>query len=637
MTVLDQIVYRAPSGPRGMIMHANASPLAASARALWLSRLEPWLKAGGPPGRGYLRFESQAALLRWHPASGSRHAWEYAHALVGEPGTLTAGFALRVRELPARLPGLPPGNGLLPVVETPGVKLADPDAIRTRARSKETADLLVPLLGRALAGERAITLPWADQSLPEAVAWAAIGIFSMLGDTRPVSFLTHATGQAVDIPGLFISFRPGAAVLPPDPGFEQVAAGLASDYADSPKALREKLSQHGVPRESAQSSRLARLLELWPRPTNAHPRSTQTVNSHPGAGTAGRRGKQVTCPICLTSIPDWEAEPRWRWNPDLGDQGEYEEFHVPPQASGPQRANLERGLVIRCPNTFRIKPEEHYLPLGYGSFGRPVVLGFVGMTRSGKTHLLAAMVGAMQTGLRAYGIDCRAMDRALHNEFLDNRVRPLLTRDAVLPGTPEGVVTFADAFLMKHGKGLDRPVVLFDVAGGDLTSVYETKKFLDMADGLFFVVDPSQTGAGGTGDDTFSNVIDLLKDAGRVPEQVSAAIVLNKADLVRFEDPVTRWLRSDGETLSAAEFCSESRDVYAYLYEKGAAGWALPYEECAKATLHVVSPTGGAGDGDTGAGVFPRGVTPRRVLRPMIAMLAMTGVLTGAEAEKVGI
>ena len=47
------------------------------------------------------------------------------------------------------------------------------------------------------------------------------------------------------------------------------------------------------------------------------------------------------------------------------------------------------------------------------------VLGFVGLTESGKTHLLAAMVGAMQNGLRQYGIDCRALDRALHNRFLE--------------------------------------------------------------------------------------------------------------------------------------------------------------------------------------------------------------------------
>jgi hypothetical protein len=86
--------------------------------------------------------------------------------------------------------------------------------------------------------------------------------------------------------------------------------------------------------------------------------------------------------------------------------------------------------------------------------------------------------------------------------------------------------------------------------------------------------------------------------------------------------------------LDAGEFLRESADVYAFLYEKGAAAWTRPYHDCAKATLHVASPTGGAGQR---GGVYPRGVTPRRVLRPLVAMLAMTGVLTGSEAEKVGV
>jgi len=69
----------------------------------------------------------------------------------------------------------------------------------------------------------------------------------------------------------------------------------------------------------------------------------------------------------------------------------------------------------------------------------------------------------------------------------------------------------------------------------------------------------------------------------------------------------------------------------------GATAWARPYQECVKATLHVASPTGGAALEDGEGGVYPRGVMPRRVLRPLVAMLAMTGVLTGAEAERVGI
>jgi hypothetical protein len=278
---------------------------------------------------------------------------------------------------------------------------------------------------------------------------------------------------------------------------------------------------------------------------------------------------------------------------------------------------------------------EHYLPSDYGRFGPPVVLGFIGMTTSGKSHLLTAMVGEMERGgLREYGIDSRPIDHGLHKRFLDDWVRPLMTEGKVLPGTEEGIVTFADAFLVTPQAGPDRPVALFDVAGGELTKVEDTKQFLDIADGLFFVVDPAQMNADGLGDDTFNTVLNLVKSTGRLPGQVSAAIVLNKADMVRFEDPVALWLRADTKVLDAGEFLRESADVYAFLYEKGAAAWTRPYHDCAKATLHVASPTGGAGQR---GGVYPRGVTPRRVLRPLVAMLAMTGVLTGSEAEKVGV
>ena len=90
-----------------------------------------------------------------------------------------------------------------------------------------------------------------------------------------------------------------------------------------------------------------------------------------------------------------------------------------------------------------------------------------------------------------------------------------------------------------------------------------------------------------------------------------------------------------GGALDSVEFLRESADVYAFLDARNALAMAEPYEVCDKATLHVASPTGGADTGE--GGVYPRGVTPRRVLRPLVAMLAMTGVLTGPEAEKVGV
>jgi hypothetical protein len=267
-----------------------------------------------------------------------------------------------------------------------------------------------------------------------------------------------------------------------------------------------------------------------------------------------------------------------------------------------------------------------------------VLLGFVGLTKSGKTHLLTSMVGKMGE-LSRYRISSRPLDPVNHQRFLEHSVRPLLSDNEVLPGTPEDVTTeFADAFVMRHASGPERVVVLFDVAGGDLARTDQTKEFLWIADGLFFVIDPDHLNASTAGgDETFTNVLNIIRGRPR-PEPVSAAIVLNKADKVRFEDPVARWLRSADGGLSPVDFLRESADVYAYLDRNGAAMLAEEaYQVCDKATLHVASPTGGVGEGEGRGSKYPRGVTPMRVLRPLVAMLAMTGVLAGPEAAKVGV
>lgn len=345
----------------------------------------------------------------------------------------------------------------------------------------------------------------------------------------------------------------------------------------------------------------------------------------------------MICPICLAEIGNWHALGHWRW--DAVAQ-EYAELRVPPGLNEVQLARHVRGAYVRCPASDAPgqHAQAHFLPVSYGRFGRPVLLGFVGLTRSGKSHLLAAMVGAIEAGqLEKYGITSRPIDYASHQRFLDQWVNPLLSNGKVLPGTQEGIVEFADAFLMSSGGGPPRPVAFFDVAGGDLTRADESKEFLWIADGLFFVIDPEHLGTRRIADEAFSNVLDVVRGKIR-PGAVSASIILNKADKVRFEEPVTRWLRSgDGVGVDAAEFLRETADVYAYLHARGAGALTSPYQVCDKATFHVASPTGGASDGEAGSRGYPRGVTPRRVLRPLLAMLAMTGVLAGPEAEKVGV
>lgn len=347
--------------------------------------------------------------------------------------------------------------------------------------------------------------------------------------------------------------------------------------------------------------------------------------------TFSETGQVVTCPICLHDIHDWDALQTWRWDAALGDYVEL--AGLPAGLNQTQRARMMRGAYVRCPTPQTDMLPVHYLPMNYGRFGSPVLLGLIGVTKSGKSHLLASMISAIEGDeLRKYGITSRPIDHAMHQNFLAHWVSPLLNDNKVLAGTPEGIMTFADAFLMSHENGPERAVALFDVAGGDLARAYDPNYFLEIADGLFFVIDPERINASRLGDETFNNALNVVADGNR-PDQVSAAIVLNKADKVRFEVPVARWLRSDSAVLDSAEFLLESADVYSYLHHKGALTLADPYRVCNKATLHVASSTGGDSDGF----VYPRGVTPRRVLRPLVAMLAMTGVLTGPEAERVGI
>jgi hypothetical protein len=280
---------------------------------------------------------------------------------------------------------------------------------------------------------------------------------------------------------------------------------------------------------------------------------------------------------------------------------------------------------------------QHYLPVGYGRYGKPVVLGLVGASGSGKSHLLSAIIGEIERGtLEEYGITSRPLDLHLHKRFMQDKVGPLLHQSRILSPTPEGVVSFADALLI-GSRGHERPVAFFDVSGEELEYLHtnnDTRNFLEIVDGLIFVVDPTRLRSDGLGDGTFSSVLSILRTADRLPDQVSAAIVLSKADLVRFKDPVTQWLRSDSWKLDPSEIVRESGDVYAYLYYSGVSAWTRPYHECRKATLHVVSATGGPPAG--AAGMYPRGVAPRRVLAPLIALLAMTGVLPGEETQRVG-
>ncbi len=683
MRTVDQITYQARTGSSGMIFETATSLREQAVSDLWWERLEPWLRVGKPEGCAYLNFDAEAAFIRWYAEPASHYDWETARVLAGAADLLTGKYALELINPDHPAQSQPESYQPLSTTERGSGR----DAMESRARSADVIGQLIPLLAHALRGERRVTMPWTAPLVPEAVMWGLLSILPMIGDTTSVSFLTCVSSTRVDAgpDGLFVSFRPDlAGVVPPDPGFITLAEALTTKFASDPDGLRELLARHGMLEPADRADRIKRLPDLLPAihgvgaptartvpantgserhrrasepatvpavppspapassrvPAGARPAEARPAEARPTAsGTPARRensGQTVRCPMCLHEIDNWNSLEIWSWDARAE---EYVEKTIPADLNSLQMERALHRASVRC-NSAQGEAAigRHFLPADYGRFGPPVVLGFVGLTQSGKSHLLASMVGeVVERGLAKVGVTDSPLDHSLHRRYLDNWVRPL-RQSKVLPGTREGIVEFADAFLVKGNGGAERVVALFDVAGGDLAKLDDTTEFLWIADGLFFVIDSARLDGEWIEDETFSNVLDVVRKRTR-SQPVSAAVVLNKADLLRFEEPVDRWLRSadvpEGSELDATEFLRESADVYAFLDRKNARSMAEPFEVCQKATMHVASPTGGVEIGQ--GGVYPRGVTPRRVLRPLIAMLAMTGVLTGLDAEQVGV
>lgn len=634
MNSIDTIIYRARAGGDGIIIVQTATSLRDQQQASrWQLRLDPWLRTGNPRGSAYLDLGQRAAFIRWQAAAGARLQWQHAFVHVGDSSVLTGTRALEFPELDRSQP-IPYATATALTAGMPGPRR---DVLERRARSGSAIKALIPLLAHAFKEEHRVTMPWAAPGLPDAVMWGLISILRMTGDSRPISFHTYASvpSQDGDTPGLLVSFRPDPIPpLPPDQGFEALALDIARRFAKNPAELRRELAEHGVPEAADHNSRINRLLTLA-SPGNVNQGRTAMVSATAGdlAPRPGGAASALMCPICLAPLPDWDALGYWRYT----SAGDYEEILIPPDATDTQRARYLHAAYVRCPASQDDMTNVHYLPARYGRFGEPVLLGFVGLTESGKSHLLVSMIGEISR-LANYQIDdVYALDPAMHDQFLEKSVKPLITRNEVLPGTPDDATTeIADAFVVRRSDGTERVVALFDVSGGALAATRETREFLWIADGLFFVVDPDHIESSKVGDVTFSNVLSIVRNRAK-PEPVSAAIILNKADKARFQEPVARWLRSGDGTMDPTEFLRESADVYGYLEEHGAAVLTEPYRVCKKATLHVASPTGGAREDEEKNSKYPRGVTPMRVLRPLVAMLAMTGVLTGPRAELIGV
>ena len=347
----------------------------------------------------------------------------------------------------------------------------------------------------------------------------------------------------------------------------------------------------------------------------------------------------VRCPICVDSFT-WSLDTLYQWDGDG-----YTEMDLSVVTDEGKRRDMIGSASVLCPNpSGDMTP--HFLPTRVVASGAPLVIGLIGATRAGKSHLLAAMINEINLGrLLDHGLQADPVDMNQHLAYLEDYVVPFVGAGEQLAGTTEGrSSSYAYATLVRSPRQT-RAVTFFDIAGGDLLRTGRTGRFLAGVGGLIFVVDPrTAVGAGAdddpvpaagrnAGDETFRAVLARLRETGSPMLDVPAAIVVTKADRLRFRPPVDAWMRRDrGGRLSATALAAESRDVYAFLHSRSAHSWLAPFHSCRRCTLHFASATGG----EAAQGSFPQGVRPARVLEPLLALFAMAGLLERPDAAEVG-
>lgn len=360
-----------------------------------------------------------------------------------------------------------------------------------------------------------------------------------------------------------------------------------------------------------------------------------------GPGGTDPSASMVRCPQCLQQF-------RWNTTEVYNDSGRVDLSTI---HDALRREEAMHNAFVRCPGPpAQEKFPEHYLPLRYVNYGDPLVIGLVGGLSSGKTTYLAMLVDQIDRGgLARYGIEATPLHQPKHDEYCAT-LSVLLAEGAPVPATPaaDQHVQFAVGYLMTNRSGHARPVAFFDVGGESLANmVAGSTRFVRTVGALIFVVDPEQIEArrgslgqpSSQGDPAFSSVINRLAPSGpggRRLSAVPAAEVLVKSDVLRYEPLIGGWLRADDARtpLDAVAIEHESRDVYAYLAHHGAGRWVQPFRQYSRCTLHVVSATSGGINRERNA--YARSLRPRRVLAPLAAILAMTGVLEDPQAHRIG-
>ncbi|MFB7086110.1 hypothetical protein [Streptomyces sp. NPDC056296] len=468
--------------------------------------------------------------------------------------------------------------------------------------------------------------------------WSAAQVLYQLVTGRP----GHADRAPADLDEhrmlartLRDAFAPRAADRPtPAELLDLLAPGAARRAALAAPAAEPRTRREDDADAFEQALRLKRLAPAAPS------------GSEPGAA-AGEGDGGVLCPYCLETIrldltALYVTDSRMQYRP------------LDPTGIGNplRRQDVMRGAVQKC--TADPDFPEHYIPVPYLTYGRPLTVAMVGQSSTGKSHLLTQMIAAVTDGgLEPFGLKWQSVNPEQHARFVREWVQPL-RNGRVLDHTPgvglDGFARFVESLLLTDARGRVRPVAFFDLGGEDLVRTDSALRFLLGIDALVFVVDPALAlplphldharerlgvEVNRDGDLAFGTVLDRLPKNGPYLD-VAAAMVLGKADLLRFQPPLDRWLdRPPAASLDPALMREESRDVHRLLHRHAGQAWLRPFDAIRRCTLHVASATGGQED----HGRYPAGAGPRRVLEPLLSLLAMHGLIDvpgGAETFALG-
>lgn len=352
----------------------------------------------------------------------------------------------------------------------------------------------------------------------------------------------------------------------------------------------------------------------------------------------------VRCPVCQDDI-EWDDNNLYRWDRA---ESAYTALDLSRVTTQEKRIDELRTAYRKCPNPSGDTTLPHYLPYLYPMHQPPVVIGLVGGSQTGKTHLVAAMIGEIvRGGLHRFGLRWAPLDQARHEAFAQDFVNPLLAGEKVARTNPGTRIEYVDALLVSGTTG-SWPVVFFDISGEDFREDSRPARFILGANALIFVADPGRA-LGATGDHDVEEVaVDtsfqatlnrLMAVRARTGGyfDLPAAIVVTKSDRLRYRFPADRWMsRPPADTIDPTLVREESRDVFALLYRQpGGQQWLEPAQVFRRCTLHFASATGG--EPLPAGNRYPRGVRPRRVLEPLVAVLAMCGVLPGPQMAEVGL